>query len=110
MPVSPEVPLPAEDSPDERAHRRELARGVRNALQGKTINTGTVTLTASSTTTTLTDARIGAASILLLMPTTSNAAGALGGLYVSARTRGSATLTHASTVAVDKTFGFVVIG
>src|SRR4051812_5750157 len=67
MPVSPEVPLPADDSPDERAHRRELARGVRNALQGKTNNTGSVTLTASSTTTTLTDARIGAASVILFM-------------------------------------------
>jgi hypothetical protein len=110
MPVSPEVPLPAEDSPDERAHRRELARGVRNALQGKTINTGSVTLTASSTTTTLTDARIGAASVLLFMPTTAHAVTAAAALYVSVRTRGSATLTHASSANVDQSFSYVVIG
>lgn len=89
---------------------RQLREIVAGAMQGKTNNTGTVTLTASSTTTTLTDPRIGAESVILFMPTTANAAGALAGLYVSARGTGTATLTHASTVAVDKTFSYAVIG
>jgi hypothetical protein len=87
-----------------------LSRAVRNALQGKLNCTGSITLTASSTTTTLSDARIGAASVILFMATTANAATAAAALYVSARTRGSATLTHASSANVDQTFAFIVIG
>lgn len=110
MPVKPEVPIPAEDLPDEREHRRQLSRGVKAALQGKSNNTGSLTLTASSTTTSVSDSRLGVASVLLLSPATANAAGALGGLYVSAQGKGTATLTHASTAAVDKTFSFAIIG
>jgi hypothetical protein len=110
MPVQGGIPVPPQDMAHEKEHRRQLARGVANALNGKTNNTGSVTLTASATSTTLTDPRIGAASIILFMPTTSTAATAAAALYVSARTRGSATLTHASNAAVNQTFGFVVIG
>ena len=91
---------------DERAVRDVLAR----VMQGKTNNTGTVTLTTSSTTTTLTDPRIGAESVILFMPTTANAKTAAANLYVSARASGSATLTHASSANVDQTFGYCVIG
>jgi len=83
----------------------EIRSGKLNAADASS-----VTLTPSVTTTTLTDSRIGAGSVILLMPTTANAAAALGGLYVSARTTGSATLTHANTAAVDKTFAYLVIG
>lgn len=110
MPVAPSVPLPVEDLQDEREHRRQIARAAINALKGKLNCTGSVTLTASSTTTTLSDANIGAASVILFMPRTANAAGALSGLYVSARTRGSATLTHASSANVDQTFAYICIG
>lgn len=91
---------------DERAVRDVLAR----VMQGKTNNTGTVTLTASSTTTTLTDPRIGAESVVLLAPQTAAAKTAyVAGIY-QACTTGSATLTHASNAAVDQTFGYVVVG
>ena len=89
---------------------RQLREIVAGAMQGKTNNTGTVTLTASSTTTTLTDPRIGAESVILFMPTTANAKTAAANLYVSARASGSATLTHASSANVDQTFGYCVIG
>lgn len=89
---------------------RQLREIVAGAMQGKTNNTGTVTLTASSTTTTLTDPRIGAESVVLLAPQTAAAKTAyVAGIY-QACTTGSATLTHASNAAVDQTFGYVVVG
>lgn len=85
----------------------EVANGV---LNGKINATGSVTLTASSATTTLTDRRIGASSVILFMPTTSNAAGALSGLYVTARIEGQATLNHANNAQTDKTFSYAIFG
>lgn len=91
---------------DDRTVRDVLAL----AMLGKLNAVGTVTLTASSTTTTLTDPRIGAESVILFMPTTANAKTAAANLYVSARASGSATLTHSSSANVDQTFGYVVLG
>ena len=85
----------------------EVANGL---LDGKITATGRVTLTVSATTTTLSDRRIGASSIILFMPTTSNAAGALSGLYVTGRQEGQATLNHASDANADKTFGYCIFG
>jgi hypothetical protein len=76
---------------------------------GKLNCTGSVTLTASATTTP-TDPRIGAESVILFMPTTANAASAMDALYVSARETGEATLTHDSAADEDRTFGYIVIG
>jgi hypothetical protein len=84
---------------------------VLNSVRAGKLNCVTdVTLTASATTTTLTDARIGPNSFIGFMPRTATAATALAGLYVSARTKGSATLTHANTADTDKTFTLCVIG
>jgi len=92
------------------AYLRRCYDVIRGVQAGKLNCTTTVTLAAGATTTTLTDARIGAASWIGFMPTTAHAAAALGGLYVSARAQGSATLTHANTADVDKTFGVLIIG
>jgi len=89
---------------------RRIYDVIRGVQIGKLQCTTTVTLTASATTTTLTDARIGAESVILFMPTTANAAGAMTNLYVSARAQGSATLTHSSTATTDRVFGVIVIG
>ena len=89
---------------------REIASVVNLLVDGKNNATGTFTLTASATSSTLTDRRIGENSIILFMPTTSNANSAKDDLYVSARADGSATLTHASSSNTDQTFGYLVIG
>ena len=90
---------------------REISEVVNNLVEGKSNNTGTITLAvASATTTTLTDERIGYESIILFMPTTANAASAMTNLYVSARVKGSATLTHSANTSADKTYGYIVIG
>jgi hypothetical protein len=90
---------------------REISEVVNNLIEGKSNNTGTVTLAvASATTTTLYDERIGFDSIILFMPTTANAASAMTNLYVSAKTQGSATLTHSANTSADKTYGYIVVG
>ncbi len=94
---------------DAAEHRRKIAEVLDGVMDGKINSTGTVTLTASATTTTLTDRRIGTGSVILFMPTTENAAGEIG-MYVSARTGGSATITHASMAQADRTFAYAIIG
>ena len=87
-----------------------LVAFVNRMLIGKLNVTGTITLTAGATSTTLTDSRIGSTSYIDFMPTTANAATAKANLYVSARTKGAATLTHALSANTDQTFVYVVIG
>lgn len=96
--------------PPQGGDSRQVAEVVNQMMDGKTNNTGTVTLRASQTTTTLADLRIGVNSVILFMPTTANAAGALSSLFVSARGNQTATLTHASNTQTDKTFAYCVIG
>ena len=103
------LPLPV-DWRDEAEHRRKLAQGLNAVLDGKINATGTFTFTANSATTALSDARIGPASVILLQPTTANAATAMNTWYVSARATASATLTHSNNAQTDRTFDYVVLG
>ena len=103
---------------DLREWNRKIASVANAAFQGDLDAIGSVTLTASTTTSTLTDDRIGTTSTILFMPTTANAALELTGmlhidtvgLYVSARAEGSATLTHSNDSSVDRTYGYLIIG
>jgi hypothetical protein len=101
------VPTSLDDVPQ---WLRLIAVAINNLLQGKSLNTGNVTLTANSATTTLTDDRIGPNTVITFMPTTANAATATGNLYVSARTSGSATLTHANNAQTDRSFAYEITG
>ncbi|MEB2501391.1 hypothetical protein SB396_32170, partial [Burkholderia cenocepacia] len=85
------------EMPNEKEHRRQIAQLANNLLQGKMNTVIQVTLTPSTTTTTVSDKRIGANTGLFFSALTANAAGALTGLYVSSQKNGSATLTHANT-------------
>lgn len=101
------VPL---TNPDTKAHARQCAITINNVMDGKINSTGDITLTASATSTTLSDARIGANSVILFMPRSANARTALNTLYVSARVSGSATLNHASSSNTDQNLSYVIIG
>lgn len=96
---------------DPEEHRRRIALAANEGITGRNNNIGTVTLTASSATTTLTDASITAQSQLYFTPTTANAAAEVGagGFYVSAKADGSATLTHANNAQNDRTFDYMVV-
>lgn len=90
----------------------EITRVILNILSGKLNATGDITLTASAASTTLTDPRLTAYSVVLFMPQTDNAARAFNTMYVprSTQKRGSAVINHASDAAADKTFAYLVIG
>tara|TARA_R100001015_G_C4507069_1_gene79868 strand:+ start:49 stop:378 length:330 start_codon:yes stop_codon:yes gene_type:complete len=96
--------------PDHDLHLRLVSTSLNSTIDGKLNSTGSITLRASQTTTTLTDERIGGNSIILFMPTTANANTAKANLYVSSRGEKTATLTHASSANADQTFGYIVIG
>lgn len=95
---------------DEQDHRTRLARALNQVLQGKTNNFGSVTLTANAATTTINDDRIGISSLILLQPTTANAAGALATTYPGTPGDKTVTLNHANAATVDRTFKYAVIG
>jgi len=87
---------------------RQIALGVNQILNTGAANAkGAVTLTASTTTTTLSDRRLGGNSKVMFSPTTENARAA-GVPAVTAKDQYSATLTHTNTAATDKTYDYVI--
>lgn len=83
-----------------------VARAVNQLLLGKLNCTLAVTLRASNTTTVLSDPRINATTVFLFDPRTPHAATEIYGatMYVSAVSKGSATITHANNAQTDRTF------
>lgn len=88
----------------------KFAVAINQLGSGRSNASGTVTLTASTTTTVVTAPNCGTGSEVFLMQKTANAATAFATTYVSAVGNGSFTLTHASNSQVDRTFGFFAVG
>ena len=93
--------------PDVEEHRRLIVNSLNNVIEGKINSTGSITLTDSVTTTDLEDDRIGIDSVILLMPTTSDAA--TENIYFTAQDKGTVTLNHTSDVT-SRIFKYIVIG
>tara|TARA_R110002033_G_scaffold57135_2_gene106163 strand:+ start:1035 stop:1334 length:300 start_codon:yes stop_codon:yes gene_type:complete len=87
---------------------REISEVTNGIMNGKTNNTGSVTLRASNTTTTITDERLGFDSIILLSPLSANAAAQTP--YVSTKAKGSVVITHTSTAHTDLNFDYIIVG
>lgn len=98
-------------SPDEQDQRKQNEI-IRQMMDGKTNNTGEVTLTENQLTTEVIDYRSGSDSVLLFSPTTSNAAleVAAGTMFVSSNDKQQFTITHANNSQTDRTFKYTVIG
>jgi hypothetical protein len=90
---------------------RVIAEVVNGIMNGKTNNTGTVSLNMSATNTVIQDRRISQDSVILFMPLNENGAAELahGHMYVSSRGRGTATITHGNHTH-EMLFAYVVIG
>lgn len=99
---------PSNDDHD--AWLSKIASVLNGVLSGKLNNTGVITLTANAATTTFTDSRIGANSVIGLMPTTANAAAALATTYFNTFANGSCVINHANNAQADKTFSFTITG
>lgn len=91
---------------------RQVAEATNNILAGKLNATLLVTLAPNVASTTVTDVRISAYSAILFTPLTANAAAELasGGLYVSNRKAGEATIAHANGAQTDREFNMLIIG
>jgi hypothetical protein len=89
---------------------RKFAIAIQAALNGRSNAGGSVTLTASAGSTTVSAPNCSQQSKVLLFPTTANAAAALATTYISAVARGSFTITHANNAQADKTFFYVCLG
>lgn len=91
---------------------QQITDVTRTLRDGKINSVGDITLDASAATTTLTDRLITADSFIGFMPTTANAAAALqdGAFYISARDKGTATITHTNDANADKTLTYVILG
>jgi hypothetical protein len=81
---------------------QQLAAGRSNAI-------GTVTLTVSATSTTVTDQNCASGSAIILTPQTANAAAALTGIYYSTA-NGSFVINHANNAQTDRTFTYAIQG
>ena len=111
-PAKSGFPVAPATLPNEKEHRRVLAQVANQAMAGKINALLSVTLAANSTTTTVTDSRIGANTYFGFQPATADAAAALSGLYVvpGSQTNGSAQIAHASAASTDRTFNVLLIG
>lgn len=89
---------------------------VNGLLNGKSNNTGTVTLNTSTATTTvvLAQGRLGIDTVILFEPTTANAATeiALGTMWVSTKDplNNKFLITNAVNTQNDRTFNFILVG
>lgn len=87
-----------------------ILQAIRDLFAGRSNAVGQFTLTASTTTTTVTAPNASVASRITFSPRTSNAAAALGSTYVSAKAQGSFTVTHANNAQTDRTFDYHAFG
>ena len=106
-------PLPPLRPTDTREGLQKTTEAVHRIMDGKINSTGTVTLTASVTTTTVTDFRVGADTTVILSPITANAAAEIGNgtIYHSSTTAGTSfVLTHANNAQTDRDFRYTLLG
>lgn len=89
-----------------------IVAAIRQLAEGRSNAAGTVTLTESATTTTVTAPNCGAGSAVFLFPATANAAAVVATTYVKPAdvTAGQFIVTHASDSDTDQTFYYVALG
>jgi hypothetical protein len=92
---------------EEAQHRRQMAETINKILTGRANNANEFTLTAGATSTVVVDPAYESLMVPVFIPTTANAAAAVPTTYISARSKGSFTVTHANNGQTDKTFLYV---
>lgn len=89
---------------------RDVAEIVNNAMNGKTNNSGTFTLAASATQTTVSNERAGFDSVIVLSPRTANAAAESNHTYIKTKAKGSFIIGHRNTSNTDVTYDYIIVG
>ena len=88
----------------------DTASAIQQLSEGQNTVTGSVTLRASNTTTTVSKAEIPPGGQPFLSPRTSNAAAEIGNgtMSIAVATKGEFVIAHANNGQTDRTFGWVV--
>jgi hypothetical protein len=93
---------------------RQIAVVGNGTQAGRTNNLGTFTLATSAATTTLSDKRISAKTVVEYWPTTANASAEKGNgtIYQTYpnTTEGQAVINHANSATADRTFAYLLFG
>ena len=89
---------------------REVAEVVNNSMNGKTNNTGSVTLATSATETTLSDERLGFDSVVLLSPRTEHSATELTHTWIKTKAKGSVIIGHRNHSHTDVIYDYIIVG
>ena len=91
---------------------KKIILSLQQVAAGRSNAVGSVTLTASATTTTVLDDNCAAGSTPILIPTTAHASAEFGNgtIYISAVANKSFTITHASNSQADRTFKYAILG
>ena len=91
---------------------REVSSAINLLLEGKLNSIGSFTLTASTTTTTITELRASSDSVILYSPLSANASAEIGNgtIFISARNKQNFVVTHANNGQTDRNCMYVVLG
>ncbi|MCK1279573.1 hypothetical protein IVB46_30580 [Bradyrhizobium sp. 61] len=88
----------------------KYALSLQQLAMGRSNATGSVTLTASATSTVVSAVNCAPGSAVFLFQKTANAAAALSTTYISSVGKQTFTITHASAASVDRSFFYVCLG
>lgn len=88
-------------------HRYLMAETINKILTGRANNASSFTLTANVASTVVIDPAFESSMVPVFVPTTANAAGAIATTYISDRSNGSFTVTHANNAQTDRTFLYI---
>ena len=88
---------------------REISEVVNNLVEGKSNNTGSFSTTVNTTTTTLSNERIGFNSVIVIMPLDANSAAELKDVYFDTFAQGSCTVHHGSH-GVSRNYRYIIVG
>jgi hypothetical protein len=93
---------------------KKIILAIQQLGAGRSNAVGTVTLTVSAATTTVTPltGTCAVGSVPILVPTTANAAAEVGNgtMYISAVANNSFTITHANSATTGRTFLYAILG
>ena len=88
---------------------RQVAEIVNNLVEGKSNNTGSFSTTTLTTSSTLSDERIGFNSVILFMPLDHDSAAELIDIYFDTFAQGSCTVHHGSH-GVSRNYRYIIVG
>ena len=88
---------------------RDISTVVNGLIEGKSNNTGEFVTATSTTTTILTDERIGFNSVIVFMPLDHNSSQELKDIYFDTFAQGSCTVHHGSH-GVSRNYRYIIVG